>query len=110
MMASRKEDRMNLGLGLIFFGVLFISCWLRRNEGGLCQDFTLMVDSAFGGFGSITMLLLGLGIAVPNARPEVKAAAHWVTRQRGGQGAVREASELVLRSQALWGGILKRYV
>ncbi|MBI5631161.1 MAG: HAD hydrolase family protein [Elusimicrobia bacterium] len=43
----------------------------------------------------------GLAVAVPNARPEVKAKAHWVTRSRGGEAAVREAAELVLRAQGL---------
>lgn len=38
----------------------------------------------------------GLGIAVANGRPEVRDAADRVTEARGGYGAVREASELVL--------------
>jgi 3-deoxy-D-manno-octulosonate 8-phosphate phosphatase (KDO 8-P phosphatase) len=42
----------------------------------------------------------GLAIAVANAVEAVKAAAHYVTRASGGQGAVREACELVLRGQA----------
>ena len=38
----------------------------------------------------------GLAIAVPNARKEVKAAAHYVTRHGGGTGAVRDAVEFML--------------
>lgn len=41
----------------------------------------------------------GLAISVPEAAEEVRAAAHYVTRRPGGQGAVREAIELLLRSQ-----------
>ncbi|MGH9491879.1 MAG: KdsC family phosphatase [Terriglobales bacterium] len=41
----------------------------------------------------------GLAIAVPNARKEVKDAAHWVTRHGGGKGAVRDAVEFILRAQ-----------
>ena len=41
----------------------------------------------------------GLAIAVPNARKEVKDAAHHVTRHGGGQGAVRDAVEFILRAQ-----------
>jgi len=41
----------------------------------------------------------GLAIAVPNARKEVKAAAHYVTRHGGGKGAVRDAVEFILRAQ-----------
>lgn len=51
----------------------------------------------------------GIGIAVGSARPEVKAAAHWVTRANGGQGAVREVAEMVLRAQDLWKKILDMY-
>jgi 3-deoxy-D-manno-octulosonate 8-phosphate phosphatase (KDO 8-P phosphatase) len=41
----------------------------------------------------------GLAIAVPNARKEVKAVAHYVTRHGGGKGAVRDAVEYILRAQ-----------
>ncbi|HAH07705.1 MAG TPA: hypothetical protein DCM05_14475 [Elusimicrobia bacterium] len=51
----------------------------------------------------------GLAVAVANARPEVKRFAHWVTRSRGGEGAVREVAELLLRSQGLWKDVLKTY-
>ena len=37
----------------------------------------------------------GLAVAVANAVDEVKAIAHYVTRARGGQGAVREFCDLV---------------
>ena len=38
----------------------------------------------------------GLAVAVASARPEVKAAAHWITAAGGGQGAVREICDLLL--------------
>lgn len=53
--------------------------------------------------------LAGLSVAVGNARPEVKSWAHWVTRAKGGEGAVREVAELVLTASGLWPGILKRF-
>jgi 3-deoxy-D-manno-octulosonate 8-phosphate phosphatase (KDO 8-P phosphatase) len=52
---------------------------------------------------------VGLAIATANARPEVKRAAHYVTRAAGGQGAVREISELLLQAQGRWSDILKKY-
>lgn len=55
------------------------------------------------------MRLAGLAVAPGNARPEVKAAAHWVTKARGGDGAFREMVEALLKSQDLWTPILKRY-
>src|SRR5260364_35405 len=34
-----------------------------------------------------------------NARPEVRACAHWVTQATGGHGAAREVCDLLLRAQ-----------
>ena len=53
------------------------------------------------------MRLAGLAVAPGNARPEVKAAAHWVTKARGGDGAFREMVEALLKSQDLWTPIKK---
>lgn len=53
--------------------------------------------------------LAGLGVAVANARPEVKAAARYVTKAKGGDGAVREVAELLLKSQGIWPRILQKY-
>jgi 3-deoxy-D-manno-octulosonate 8-phosphate phosphatase (KDO 8-P phosphatase) len=44
----------------------------------------------------------GLAVAVGNAVPEVKKAAHFVTRAAGGHGAAREVVELILRAQGRW--------
>jgi 3-deoxy-D-manno-octulosonate 8-phosphate phosphatase (KDO 8-P phosphatase) len=41
----------------------------------------------------------GLAIAVANARPEVKKDAHYVTPHAGGDGALRDAVEFILRAQ-----------
>jgi 3-deoxy-D-manno-octulosonate 8-phosphate phosphatase (KDO 8-P phosphatase) len=57
----------------------------------------------------VVMHRVGLAIATANARPEVKREAHYVTRAPGGQGAVREAVELILHAQGRWGEILRRY-
>ena len=57
----------------------------------------------------VVMRRVGLAIATANARPEVKRAAHYVTRAAGGQGAVREISELLLQAQGRWSDILKKY-
>ncbi|MDE2142538.1 MAG: HAD hydrolase family protein [Elusimicrobia bacterium] len=51
----------------------------------------------------------GLAVAPANARPEVKAAAHWVTKARGGDGAFREAAEALLKARGLWTAILEKY-
>ena len=51
----------------------------------------------------------GLAVAVGDAVPEAKAAAHWVTRAAGGQGAVREAVEMILKAQDKWQPFLEHY-
>lgn len=51
----------------------------------------------------------GLAIAVANARPEVKEAAHFVTEHSGGDGGVRDATELILKAQGLWDKAAGRY-
>src|SRR3984885_11521443 len=45
---------------------------------------------------------VGLAIAVANAAIEVKRAAHYVTERSGGQGAVREAIEMIIKAQGKW--------
>ena len=52
----------------------------------------------------------GLAIAVPNARKEVKAAAHYVTRHGGGKGAVRDAVEFILRAQGSLEKTIRAYI
>src|ERR1700681_1097689 len=44
----------------------------------------------------------GLAVAVANAAPEGKRAAHYVTARSGGEGAVREVIELIVKSQGKW--------
>lgn len=56
------------------------------------------------------MLQSGLAIAVANAASETLEHAHYVTQARGGEGAVREAVELILKSQNKWDEMLRRYV
>lgn len=44
----------------------------------------------------------GIGVAVNNASQENKDAADYVTHRCGGNGAVREVIELILKAQGLW--------
>ncbi len=57
----------------------------------------------------VIMHRVGLAIATANARPEVKREAHYVTKAVGGEGAVREVVELLLKAQNLWTDILRHY-
>ena len=55
------------------------------------------------------MVQVGLACAVANAVPEVKANAHYTATQCGGNGAVREIIELVLKAQGKWNDIIADY-
>jgi 3-deoxy-D-manno-octulosonate 8-phosphate phosphatase (KDO 8-P phosphatase) len=57
----------------------------------------------------VVMHRVGLAIAVANARQEVIREAHYVTEAGGGNGAVREAIELILEAQGFWPEILEKY-
>jgi len=45
---------------------------------------------------------VGLAAAVANAESEVKRAAHYVCARSGGDGAVREVVEIILKAQGKW--------
>jgi YrbI family 3-deoxy-D-manno-octulosonate 8-phosphate phosphatase len=51
----------------------------------------------------------GLAVAVPDACPEARQAAQFVTQTPGGKGAVRETVELILRCQGLWQGLVEKF-
>jgi 3-deoxy-D-manno-octulosonate 8-phosphate phosphatase (KDO 8-P phosphatase) len=51
----------------------------------------------------------GLGVAVADACPELRAAARLVTTLGGGRGAVREVIERLLRARGGWESIVGRY-
>jgi 3-deoxy-D-manno-octulosonate 8-phosphate phosphatase (KDO 8-P phosphatase) len=55
------------------------------------------------------MRAVGLPIAPANAMAEVKAAARFVTSVAGGQGAVREVAERLLKARGEWPGLLTQY-
>jgi 3-deoxy-D-manno-octulosonate 8-phosphate phosphatase (KDO 8-P phosphatase) len=57
----------------------------------------------------VVMHRVGLAIAVANARPEVKRAAHYVTAASGGNSAVREVVEMIMEACGFWAEILAKY-
>jgi 3-deoxy-D-manno-octulosonate 8-phosphate phosphatase (KDO 8-P phosphatase) len=52
----------------------------------------------------------GLAIAVPNAREDVKDEAHLVTDHEGGDGALRDAVEYILRAQGKLEEVVEKYL
>ena len=52
---------------------------------------------------------VGFSAAVEDAIPEVKEIVDYVTIKKGGEGAVREVCELLLKSQDKWEELTERY-
>ena len=52
----------------------------------------------------------GLAIAVKNARAEVKKEAHYITPHAGGDGALRDAVEFILKAQGKWKRVVEDYI
>jgi len=50
----------------------------------------------------------GLAVAVGNAVPEVKKAAHYITKAQAGHGAIRETVELILKSKGIWKAMIDK--
>lgn len=55
------------------------------------------------------LLQVGFAVAVPSGHPEVQHRAHYVTRNAGGRGAVREVCDLVMRAQGNYERALAPY-
>ncbi len=53
---------------------------------------------------------VGFPVTVANASPVVKQEAAYVTKARGGFGAVREVAEMIIKYQDKWHLIMKRYL
>ena len=51
----------------------------------------------------------GVALAPANAVAEVKAAAHLITPRAGGDGAVRDAIEAILKARGDWAYALEAY-
>ena len=77
------------------------------------QEGITAAEAAFVGDDVIDLPVMrkcGLAVAVKNARPEVKAEAHWVTPHAGGDGAARDAVEYILKAQGKWKRAVEEYI
>ncbi len=57
----------------------------------------------------VIMRRVGLSFAPANSRPEVKQSATAVLERAGGDAAVREVVELILKAHGHWDELLKKY-
>ncbi|MFH1359894.1 MAG: HAD hydrolase family protein [Candidatus Omnitrophota bacterium] len=52
---------------------------------------------------------VGFAVCVANACQEAKKEADYITLRKGGEGAVREVVELILKAQGKWQKVIERY-
>lgn len=56
------------------------------------------------------MSRVGLALTVSNAHVSVAERSHWQSSLRGGEGAVREACDLIMQAQGTFAAALARYI
>lgn len=56
------------------------------------------------------MTRVGLALTVANAHFSVAARAHWQSKERGGEGAVRSACDLIMQAQGTFDQALAQYL
>ena len=56
------------------------------------------------------LVRVGFAVTVEDAVPEVLQVAHYVTKRKGGRGAVREACDLILDAKETRNGLLEKYL
>src|ERR1700674_1569303 len=79
----------------------------------LCGEGLKSEEAAFVGDDVIDLPAMragGLAIAVKNARAEVKQEAHYITPHAGGDGALRDAIEFILKAQGKWKKVVDDYI
>jgi 3-deoxy-D-manno-octulosonate 8-phosphate phosphatase (KDO 8-P phosphatase) len=77
------------------------------------EDGITLDEAAFVGDDVIDLPAMragGLAIAVKNARAEVRKEAHYVTPHAGGDRALRDAVEFILKAQGKWKKIVEDYI
>jgi 3-deoxy-D-manno-octulosonate 8-phosphate phosphatase (KDO 8-P phosphatase) len=79
----------------------------------LAQEGISAAEACFVGDDVIDLPVMwdcGLAVAVANARDEVKKDAHFVTKHGGGDGALRDAIEFILKSQGRLKSVVTEYI
>jgi len=79
----------------------------------LKQEAITSGEAAFVGDDVIDLPVMrncGFAVAVANARSEVKQEAHYVTPHAGGDGALRDTVEYILKAQGKWKSVVSEYI
>jgi 3-deoxy-D-manno-octulosonate 8-phosphate phosphatase (KDO 8-P phosphatase) len=105
--ATRSRD---LKLEFVYQGCAFKMQAIREI---IAKDHASLEEICYVGDDVIdlpAMREVGLAIAVANARPQVKAEAHYVTPNSGGFGAGRDAVEFILQAKGILEKCIEAYI
>jgi 3-deoxy-D-manno-octulosonate 8-phosphate phosphatase (KDO 8-P phosphatase) len=105
--ATRSRD---LKLEFVYMGQAFKMQAVREI---IAKESVTLDEIAYVGDDVIDLPVMrecGFAIAVANARPQVKAEAHYVTPNAGGYGAARDAVEFILEAKGLLDKVIAEYI
>src|SRR5580704_14236958 len=105
--ATRSRD---LKLEFVYMGQAFKMQAVReimQKEGVSLDEIAYVGDDVID---LPVMRECGFAVAVANARPQVKAEAHYVTPNAGGYGAGRDAVEFILEAKGLLEQVIAEYI
>jgi 3-deoxy-D-manno-octulosonate 8-phosphate phosphatase (KDO 8-P phosphatase) len=105
--ATRARD---LKLEFVYMGQAFKMQAVReimQKEGVALEEIAYVGDDVID---LPVMRECGFAVAVANARPQVKAEAHYVTPNAGGYGAGRDAVEFILESKGVLEQVIAEYI
>ena len=105
--AQRSRD---LKLEFVYMGQAFKMQAVReimQKEGVALEEIAYVGDDVID---LPVMRECGFAVAVANARPQVKAEAHYVTPNAGGYGAGRDAVEFILESKGVLEQVIAEYI
>ena len=105
MVRHRAKD---LGVNLVFQGVADkLACYEEiKRRLGLKDDAIAYVGDDL--IDLPVLLKAGLAIVVADGWPDLRSSVDYVTTTAGGQGAVREVAELLLKAQGTWAQLTSR--
>lgn len=88
-----------LGITEVYQGVIdklpVVEALLKRHD--LQREDACYIGDDLGDLAALQYV--GLAVAVADALPAIRQQAHYVTRLKGGEGAVREVCDLILAAQ-----------
>ena len=97
-----------LGMDILYYSAMNKTAALQD----ACQRFSVTPqETAFIGDDIIDLGVLhavGLRLSVTNAVAEVKALADYISPKRGGEGAVRDICEQILKARGQWDDIVRQ--